>query len=149
MRVVIAAIFSVLWLACANAAPPLPREVQAVVDDLLKDCSKPKFERGFITRKDINGDGIIDFILDHGYFTCDGSTIFCGSGGCTVKILASIKPEGYSDAFSGLVQDYKFTRSGNYPAIKFNLHGSYCGKAGSEVCQSILYWNGTSFTPAH
>lgn len=149
MRVITAIIISVVAAATACAEPRLPPMVQASIDETLKGCSKPKFEKGFVTRKDINGDGATDYILDHGYLSCDGAHNDCGSGGCTVEMFASLEGGEYSKAFTGLVQNYKFLKSDGYPAVYFTLHGLYCGKTGADVCHSTLYWNGSEFTPAH
>ncbi len=146
-------ITTMLILFCLNtiasATPILPNEIQGAVNETLKDCKKPKFDKGYVSRKDINGDGRVDYVLDHNYFSCDGSNTFCGSAGCLIQIFISDGSEKYITAYSDWAQDYRFTRIRNYPAIKLTLHGSYCGKAGADECRSILYWNGSQFSPAH
>lgn len=59
-------------------------------DVLDCDTHDAKFEKGFMTRKDINGDGREDYTLDYGQFVCGGMHgMFCGSGGCTTTVFAS------------------------------------------------------------
>lgn len=50
----------------AVAATPLPPIVEAEVEGDVKDCAThdTRFEKGFMTRKDINADGKEDYILD-------------------------------------------------------------------------------------
>ncbi len=83
MRSILAAILisSAISATQAKAAQPLPPEVQSSIDEAMKDCDgKVKFEKGFLTRRDINGDGIEDFILDYGSFACGATRdTYCGS----------------------------------------------------------------------
>jgi hypothetical protein len=135
--------------AVADTLPPLPHIAKAAVKEMMQDCHKTDFEKGFVFQKDVNGDGIADIILDYEHATCDGQSNHCGSGGCSVEIFASLKRGRYSYAYGGLVQGYEFTKAAGLPAIKLDLHGSFCGKAGVEPCPSTLVWDGKEFTPAH
>ncbi len=133
------------------AAPPLPPEVQASVNELLQDCKeKPAFTKGFVTRRDINGDGVEDYVLDLGRFVCGrDSGTYCGSAGCTTTVFASLPDGKYTKVFDDNVRGLEFKRIGGVPAMLLELHGSACGKVGAEPCGETLYWNGTTFTPAH
>ena len=135
----------------ASAAAPLPPEVQASVNELLSDCKeKPAFTKGFVTRRDINGDGIEDYILDLGHFICgDNSTLYCGSAGCTTTVFASLPGGKYTKVLDDNVRGLQFKTLGGMPAMLLGLHGSACGKVGAEPCGETLYWNGTACTPAH
>ena len=141
---------ALLISAPAIAAGALPPPVEARVEQDAKDCDShdAKYEKGFMTRKDINGDGKEDYVLDYGHFSCGGSHNFCGSGGCSMAIYAS-HAGGYMLAMDDLVRDYQFKTIGGRPALVLRLHGSACGKAGSAACGETLYWNGDKFSPAH
>lgn len=145
-------VFAVVTFAMtANAAGALPPPVQAHVDKDLKDCDThdAKFEKGFMTRRDINSDGKEDFILDYGHFICGGMrSTYCGSAGCSTTIFASTAT-GYNKVFDDNVQDIKFRTIKGRPAMVLGLHGSSCGKVGSAACGEVLYWNGSTFSAAH
>lgn len=134
----------------AVAAPPLPSVVEARVEQDVKDCDThdAKFEKGFITRRDVNGDGKEDYILDYGHYSCGGSHNFCGSGGCSMAIYVS-RDGGHVMAMDDLVRDIHFKTIGGRPAMLLGLHGSACGKMGAAACGTTLYWNGEKFSPAH
>ena len=64
----------------AAMAEDLPPAVQKAIAENKRGCKTVAIEKGFITRKDINGDGRPDFVLDYESFTCDGDRRwFCGS----------------------------------------------------------------------
>jgi hypothetical protein len=44
----------------------LPSEVRAVIQEDLDYCPDARAERGFVTRRDVNSDGVPDYILDYG-----------------------------------------------------------------------------------
>src|SRR4051794_38909091 len=69
---------------CAEGYERLPPEVISTISNAKKDCSESsKLEKGFLTRRDINGDGVEDFVLDYGKFRCgDGTMLSCGTAGC-------------------------------------------------------------------
>lgn len=139
------------YSATAYAAGPLPPAVEAHMKNDTKECPThdAKFEKGFVTRKDVNGDGQEDYILDYGKFLCGGSySTFCGSAGCSTTIFAST-PNGYTKVFDDNVQDIKFRTIKGKPAIILGLHGSACGKAGVAPCGEVLYWNGSTFKGPH
>ena len=52
----------------------------------LKECEageKPLYKPGFLTVRDINGDGKPDYILNYEHFQCgERESMFCGTGGC-------------------------------------------------------------------
>lgn len=140
----------ILPAAPALAASALPPIVETRVEQDAKDCDThdAKFEKGFVTRKDVTGDGKEDYILDYGHFSCGGSHSFCGSGGCSTAVYAS-RDGGYVVAIDDLLRDYSFTTIKGRPAMILGLHGSACGKVGSAACGATLYWNGEKFSPAH
>jgi hypothetical protein len=153
MRSILAAILisSALSATQAKAAQPLPPEVQSSIDEAMKDCNeKVKFEKGFLTRRDINGDGIEDFILDYGHFACGASSnIYCGSAGCVTEVFASLSDGKFTKVLNDNVRGLTFKTVRGRPAMLLELHGSACGKAGSAPCSETLYWNGEKFSPAN
>jgi hypothetical protein len=82
----------------AGMAEDLPAPVQKAIAEAKRDCKTVAIEKGFITRKDINGDGRPDFVLDYDYFICDGNPrAFCGSIGCATQVFASLPNGTYAN----------------------------------------------------
>ncbi len=151
--------WSLLWVtlvallsSAAQAQQGLPPKVRAAVEERRKDCNGEKFTpgRGFITRRDINGDGVDDFILDYEHAACgDSSSWFCGTGGCVIQVLASLPDGGYAKVMDQNAYSVRFGRLKGRPAMIQFLHGVHCGRAGAEGgCRSVTYWNGSEFSPA-
>jgi hypothetical protein len=144
----IALVLGLLFVAAAASAQfsHLPANIQADIKENVEGCDKdPKFGAKFVTERDINGDGVKDYILDYGEFECDGSsTFFCGTGGCLNQVFASLKG-GYVKVLDENVRDLKFRRVGGKPAMVLELHGSACGKAGAARCPRTMVWDGKTF----
>lgn len=151
IRWVAMASVSIIIAGHANAAGPLPPAVEADIKAEMKECAThdAKFKKGFLIRRDINGDGKEDYILDYGHFICGrASNTYCGSGGCSTTIYASTA-SGYVRVLNDTVRGVEFKTIHGRPAMILGLHGSACGKAGSAECGETLYWNGEKFSPAH
>lgn len=135
----------------AHAAAPLPPAVQAEINGEMKECSthNAKFKKGFLTRKDINGDGKEDYILDFGQFLCGSPySSYCGSGGCSTSVYVSTA-NGYMRVLNDTVHSVEFKTIGGRPAMLLQVHGSACGREGAFVCKETLYWNGSAFKKAN
>jgi len=134
----------------AQSFQNLPANAQAAIEENVKSCDgKATFKDGFVSEKDINGDGVVDYILDYGNLVCDGSEgYFCGTGGCLTQVFASLRRGGYVKALDENVRDLKFRRVKGRPAMLLDLHGSACGKVGVEPCPKTLLWNGKKFVLA-
>lgn len=148
----IAQTFALFGLAAAWAAPGLaqglPPAIEADIKTLKADCSpdKPKLEPGYLESKDINADGVTDYILDYGRFKCgDSMSLYCGSAGCTTKVYASLPGGGYAVVLDENVQALSFKTVKGKPAMVLGLHGSACNKVGAAACGATLLWNGTTF----
>jgi hypothetical protein len=129
----------------------LPQIVQGAIDESRKNCGEPsRLNPGFILEKDVNADGRKDYILDYGKFRCgDRSTDFCGTGGCLTQVFVSLKDGTYVKALDENVRNFRFARIKGRPAMRLDLHGSACGRAGAERCNATLFWNGEKFIPAN
>jgi hypothetical protein len=138
----------------AQTLPPnLPKIVTEAMANNLKECEageKPLYQPGFLTIRDINGDGKPDYILDYDHFQCgERVSIFCGTGGCQHEIFASEEEKGYVPVWNKLARKVTFLTLGKRPAMRIDIHGSQCGRSGAERCTLTLYWNGSEFHPAN
>ena len=154
MKLFAAIVVGISALAVASGAhsqPQLPPMVQSAIDENRKACLPKKSELlpGFLTARDINGDGRNDYILDYGKFKCGAdTTYFCGSAGCLTQVYAS-RPDGsYVQALDENVRRLRFAQVKGRPAMLLDLHGSACGKVGAAGCTATMIWNGKTFSPA-
>lgn len=88
-----------LQTGAAARAQSLPPEVQAEIRKAAEACKPDKtaLPKDFITRKDINGDGLPDFIVDYSDVQCkDNPRPFCGTLGCSVTVFASLSNGTYA-----------------------------------------------------
>lgn len=131
----------------------LPKIVQDAIDKNKKQCEEgeePGFKQGFLTLKDINGDGKPDYILNYEHFQCgEFVTVFCGTGGCLTEIFATDGDGGYIDVWNESARRIRFATIKKRPAMVIDLHGSACGRVGADPCGMTLYWNGNKFHPAN
>ena len=78
---------------------PLPKIIQDAIDENKKQCEDGQtvaLKPGFVTTRDINADGKPDYILNYEHFQCgEIITMFCGTGGCLMEIVASDDDGGF------------------------------------------------------
>ncbi len=103
----------------------LPKEVEAAIEENKKACGEEvKLKPAFIAEKDVNVDGVKDYVLDYGEFACgDFVSFFCGTGGCLTQVFASLPGGGYVKALDQNVRQIKFRKVRGRPAIVLDLHG--------------------------
>lgn len=138
----------------AQTLPPnLPKPVNEAMEKNLKECEpgeKPLYKPGFLTIRDINGDGKPDYILNYDHFQCgERVSIFCGTGGCQTEVFASDEEKGYVPVWNKLARKVTFLTLNKRPAMRIELHGSLCGRNGAERCAMTLFWNGSEFHAAN
>jgi hypothetical protein len=128
-----------------------PTEIAASIQEKREACepAHEEIEPGFITRQDVNGDHVDDYILDYGKFICGvDQSFFCGTAGCLTEVFASMPDGSFKKVLSENVREIRFARIKGRPALILDLHGSYCGKVGAARCDKTLHWNGREFTSA-
>jgi hypothetical protein len=121
-----------------------PPEVREILDVARKSCAeaaesgKVAFGSGVVRRLDLNGDGRDDYIIDLHDAACDGAaSLFCGTGGCDLTILVAQPAGGLATVFNNTVRSYEVLPGKGSRAIRFELHGSFCGGFGSQRCVKI------------
>lgn len=147
LRLCLAAAWAMAAPGAAQAVP-LPAMVEAAIKEQKAICAPERatLAKGFVARRDINGDGTEDFILDYGKFRCGTlGSFFCGSAGCTTQVFASLPNGGYARVLDANVQDVQFRTVGGRPVMILGLHGSACGKVGAAPCDATLFWDGRTF----
>ena len=141
-----------LGTARAKSTSALPPEVATSIQEKREACepAHEEIKPGFITRQDVNGDHVDDYILDYGKFICGvDQSFFCGTDDCLTEVFASLQDGGFKNVLSENVREIRFAQIKGRPAMILKLHGSYCGKFGGAQCEKTLYWSGRVFTSAH
>jgi hypothetical protein len=122
------------------ASQPYPNSVQSVVDEGRRDCLAQgggRFsEAGNLVRAgDLTGDGRRDYVVDFREAQCSGrETVFSGTGGWDLAIFVARQSGEPVRVFQGRVLDYDLDNKSGRPRMTFTLHGSYCGRVGSDQC---------------
>lgn len=125
--------------------PMIYREsVLSMMRGCISDGGRATMERGFDTARDINGDGLLDYIVDFGRLSCSDSGMqYCGSGGCHLEVYVS-SSGGYRLGYEGPVRAHQI-QPGERPVLLLSVHGSGCGQAGAYDCRVRMTWNGERF----
>jgi hypothetical protein len=150
MHALVPALVAVLGLVAAMPAMAAPRqagfpnEVQAVIAEARKECREADgkgvtLKQGAIKKLDLNGDGRSDYAVDLAHVRCRGAeSVYCGTGGCTLTLMIAQPDGALKTIFQGYVRTYTIAPQRNSkPAprsIRFDLHGSACGKVGADMC---------------
>jgi hypothetical protein len=137
--------------ALSQSSRTLPPQVEAAIVERRERCypEAASLKPGFITQRDVNGDGVDDYILDYDKFVCGThQSYFCGTAGCLTQIFASLPGGAFVKVLDENVREVRFTRIKGRPAIQVALHGGKCGRTDAEPCGVTLYWNGREFNPA-
>jgi hypothetical protein len=110
------------------------------LDKARKECRaarglKLTVEPEAIRSIDLNGDGRADAIVDYSHVTCERRPeIFCGTGGCPLAIVVALPGGKYREVFRQQVLRYVIEPGEGARTIRFDLHGTRCGKTGPEPC---------------
>ena len=85
----------------------LPPEVRSGISENTSFCKTVQYNTGFLTNRDVNGDGVADYIVDYGKLSCDGaSNMFCGTAGCSMQVIVSLPGGRYVKVWDDNVNRY-------------------------------------------
>ena len=132
-----------------------PREAagaKAVIEATRKRCLKEGghmlvLEPGAVSRHDLTGNGRADYIIDFNFIRCERlASPYCGTGGCELSIVVALPRGKFREVFHQQVIRYEIEPSdGSMRTIRFDLHGTFCGKTGPEPCRERRQINGERF----
>lgn len=94
--------------------------------------------RSMFKRVDANGDDRPDWLLDWGKL---GSAAYCGTGGCRQQIYVASLSGPLVLAFDAQADTVAFKPMGDRTGLTVSLHGTFCGRTGSEACRRSFVWN--------
>lgn len=115
-------------------------------DHFRKQCVDAAFDDNFITRLDINNDGLIDAFSNHGAMSCDGRKgATCNDEGCLYNFYVQVKEGGYLMIATARIYEYDFIKRYGNMVFQFNMHPKYCDRADGPVCETLVRVRGTKF----
>jgi hypothetical protein len=127
-------------LAPAPAAQARPAGGPAAVDAVIRRAERTCREEGgeriavapeAIERRDLDGDGRTDIVINHRDITCEGAlSAYCGTAGCHHVVLLARAGGRYRRILDGRIRAYAVEGRG----LKLLLHGGFCGRGGVEAC---------------
>jgi hypothetical protein len=133
----------------------LPTEVIDIVKQAVEVCHKERPGKsvrmydGFFTKKDVNGDGIVDYKLDYNWLQCDANELWCGPGyksGCKMQVLVSVNDGSYKLVYDDVVTDINFAKVKRLRFMVPQFYESMCtGRKFPTKCEYVYVWDGTDF----
>jgi hypothetical protein len=116
-------------------------------DHFRKQCKTAEFRPDFITRLDINNDGLIDAVANHGAYTCDGAKgpACSAEEGCPYNFYLQVKEGGYFMIATARIFSYDFIKRFGNMVFVFQMAPKYCDRSGGEPCQMTVRVRGTKF----
>ncbi|TRL40514.1 MULTISPECIES: hypothetical protein [Rhizobium] len=144
MRVLVITILQALALillpSAAGAQQKLLSDPEIYEKDYFRaQCKSVEFGPDFISRIDINNDGIIDAVVNHGAVTCDGQTqTRCDAEGCPYNFYLQAKEGGYFMIATAQLFGYEFIKRFGNMVFVFNMAPHYCDRTDSAPCEMTV-----------
>jgi hypothetical protein len=125
------------------ANPPVSDDpaAEALADNRAGCAGEATVEPGFLRQLDVDGDGVNDAVLNWGGLRCDGSTSYCGSGGCRQDIWLATLEGRWRLLLRDRIGEVHVPVPG---AVVLRLDPEDCEPVNSRVCfQAFDAWGGT------
>jgi hypothetical protein len=129
----------VLMPTMALAQQKLINSPESYERDYYKKCKSVDFGDEFVTRKDINNDGLEDVIINHGSMICDGEKgVGCNGEGCPYNFYLQVKEGGYFMIATAQLYGYDFIKRFGNMVFVFKMHPKYCDRTSGDACQMTV-----------
>ncbi|WP_374571628.1 hypothetical protein [Phenylobacterium sp.] len=152
---VLAAVLASAGAASAAPAPRLPAAVQAYVAELNKSCREyggaPTAAPNLVKVADLNGDGLPDYLVNVGAYSCEGAASAMGAGqfGADVEIFAGGPGGTAAKAYENAVYDAEIVTKAGKTEVWLMVSGEACGQKNAinlpfsdwKACKRSLVWN--------
>lgn len=115
-------------------------------DHFRKTCKIAQFGSGFMTRLDINNDGIVDAITNHSELTCDGVRgPDCNEEGCAHNFYLRAKEGGYFMIATARIYGYDFIKRFGNMVFVMKMHPRFCERTDEKPCEMTVRVRGGRF----
>jgi hypothetical protein len=115
-------------------------------DHFRKQCQMVQFGSGFVSRLDINNDGIIDAVSNHGELTCDGKRgPECNEDGCAYNFYLRAKEGGYFMIATARIYGYDFIKRFGNMVFVMKMHPRFCERTDEKPCEMTVRVRGGRF----
>jgi hypothetical protein len=115
-------------------------------DHFLNECKTAQFGTDFIKRFDINNDGIIDAVANHGEVTCDGVRgQACTADGCPENFYLQAKEGGYFMIATAQIYGYDFVQRFGNMVFVLKMHPRFCNRTDPAPCEMTVRVRGGRF----
>lgn len=129
------AVALLLVLAGPLSAQSLPEPIQTRTDHRFESCrgagGTPELTPGYLTEADLDGDGLLDLIVDQRGLTCaPHEGLFCNSAGCEITVWMATRPGNYMEVFGTTALGFAVEGG----RVVFDLHPAlFCPDAPAEA----------------
>lgn len=115
-------------------------------DHFRNECKVAAFGDDFVTRLDINNDGLMDAVVNHGVLDCDGEKgRSCDDEGCPYNFYVQVKEGGYLMIATARIYDYDFIKRFGNMVFVLKMRPRYCERTDKEPCLMTVRVRGTKF----
>lgn len=137
MKMLIAKIAVFLFLVAGAAYADPVDDIIAEARDFCASFENGEFDAGeAVTEVDLDGDGVLDRIVDSAAFSCSSmASAYCGSGGCEIYPVIGDRSWSYQ-AVGWRMIDWD-----GRPVLLVARDGGWCGGAGAQVCYEAVAWS--------
>ena len=115
-------------------------------DHFRKTCKIAQFGSEFMTRLDINNDGIVDAVTNHAELTCDGTRgPDCNEDGCPYNFYLRAKEGGYFMIATARIYGYDFVKRFGNMVFVMKMHPRFCERTDDKPCEMTVRVRGGRF----
>ena len=119
-------------------------------DHFREQCTKAEFSDAFVTRQDINNDGLVDAVVNEGELTCDGEKgPQCDEDGCIYNFYLQVAEGGYFMIATAKIYGYDFVQRFGNKVLAMKMHPRFCerpaGDDNKDPCIVTTRVRGTKF----
>ncbi len=137
-------------VAAETSVDPVARAAAEIERGFGRVCSNGvSYGSDWVESRDLNGDGLNDFIIRYHAYCEEIASGFCGSAGCHTEVWFADRSGVWILALAAHVRDVSPTRHEGGPALRFVSHGGGCDRSGSDDHISIKMWDGAELKTIH
>jgi hypothetical protein len=123
----------------AFKATDYPLEIRKALSYAPEACKRQGDGEGEVTfapdtvrKVDLDGDGRDDYVVSFQQTKCSSYWgAFCGTAGCDMDFFVTLPNGKLRNVFTSRIRGYEILTDS---IVRFELHGSYCGRSGNPSC---------------